>query len=227
MVIKQPYFFLFFATGLFFQSCQQEIIWPEKNQPPVAIAGPDQTISLPVNSVLLDGRLSTDDGVINEYKWSVISSTATYILADSTSATCSLSGLSVGIYGLELRVTDNGSLEDRDTLIVEVKPPLIVEVKPPGIINHPPVANAGDDQTITLPNHTVVLSGTSSFDPDNNINSYTWTKVAGPASYTIGNSSNALTLATNLTEGIYKFELKVTDIGGLSARDTMQATVLR
>ncbi len=38
------------------------------NRPPVANAGPDQTIILPVNSVTLDGSASTDpDGTITSY----------------------------------------------------------------------------------------------------------------------------------------------------------------
>jgi hypothetical protein len=35
--------------------------------------------------------------------------------------------------------------------------------------NHPPIANAGPDQTITLPTNTVSVNGSSSSDPDNNI----------------------------------------------------------
>ena len=43
------------------------------NRPPVANAGPDQTIILPVNSVTLDGSASTDpDGTITSYKWAKI-----------------------------------------------------------------------------------------------------------------------------------------------------------
>ena len=56
--------------------------------------------------------------------------------------------------------------------------------------------------------------------------SYLWTKIAGPASVTIANANAATTLVSNLTEGIYQFELKVTDAGGLFSKDTVQVTVL-
>ena len=55
--------------------------------------------------------------------------------------------------------------------------------------------------------------------------SYLWTKIAGPASVTIANANAATTLVSNLTEGIYQFELKVTDAGGLFSKDTVQVTV--
>ena len=91
--------------------------------------------------------------------------------------------------------------------------------------NHPPVACAGADRTITLPTDTVTFDGNCSTDPDNNISSYLWTKIAGPASVTIANANAATTQVSNLTEGIYQFELKVTDAGGLFSKDTVQVTV--
>src|SRR6478736_4080809 len=66
--------------------------------------------------------------------------------------------------------------------------------------NRPPVACAGADRTITLPTDTVTLDGSCSTDPDNNISSYQWTKVAGPASLTIANANAATTQVSNLTE---------------------------
>jgi hypothetical protein len=51
--------------------------------------------------------------------------------------------------------------------------------------NHPPVANTGNDTTIMLPGNTVNLNGSLSFDPDNNITGYLWTKISGPSSFNI------------------------------------------
>ncbi len=92
--------------------------------------------------------------------------------------------------------------------------------------NHPPVACAGAEQNITLPTNKATLYGRCSTDPDNNITSYLWTKIAGPASLTIANANVVITQVSNLTEGVYQFELKVTDAGGLSSKDTVQVTVL-
>lgn len=54
---------------------------------------------------------------------------------------------------------------------------------------------------------------------------YQWRKVSGPAQYTILSPKSATTKIINLTQGIYKFELKVTNRYNLSARDTMTLTV--
>ena len=54
---------------------------------------------------------------------------------------------------------------------------------------------------------------------------YSWTKISGPASGTITNSSSAATTVTGLTQGVYQFQLKVTDNNGATAIDTVQVTV--
>ncbi len=96
---------------------------------------------------------------------------------------------------------------------------------PPPADNKPPVANAGPDQTITLPVNTATLNGGGSSDPDNNIRTFSWTKVSGPPSLTIANATVVQTQVSNLVEGVYQFELKVIDAGGLFHRDTLQVTV--
>ena len=70
------------------------------------------------------------------------------------------------------------------------------------------------------------LDGSASTDPNNNISSYLWTKISGPSSFTIANANSVQTQVTNLVEGVYQFELKVTDAGGLFDKDMMQVTVL-
>ena len=92
--------------------------------------------------------------------------------------------------------------------------------------NRPPIAKAGADQTIILPINFTNLDGSASTDPDNNIANYTWTKISGPGSFTIVNANQVQTQLTNLSEGVYTIELKVTDGGGLFARDTIILTVV-
>ncbi len=91
--------------------------------------------------------------------------------------------------------------------------------------NKPPIANAGADQTIALPKDSVLLDGSASTDPDNNITAYAWTKVSGPSSLNIVNANGTQTQVTGLVQGVYQFELKVTDAGGLFSRDTIQVAV--
>ena len=54
---------------------------------------------------------------------------------------------------------------------------------------------------------------------------YEWRKISGPSQYRIVSPQSAVTNVSDLVEGVYKFELKVTNILGLSARDTMTITV--
>src|SRR4051812_26456720 len=92
--------------------------------------------------------------------------------------------------------------------------------------NHPPVANSGNDTTIMLPDNTVNLNGSLSFDPDNNITGYLWTKISGPSSFNITDANAVQTPVINLVQGVYLFELKVTDADSLFDRDTIQITVM-
>ncbi|MEI9913265.1 MAG: hypothetical protein WDO71_28650 [Bacteroidota bacterium] len=54
---------------------------------------------------------------------------------------------------------------------------IIVDAVP---TNHPPLADAGRDTAITVPLNSVVIDGSASHDPDNNILSYAWTKISAP-----------------------------------------------
>ncbi|MBK8698301.1 MAG: hypothetical protein IPN29_01605 [Saprospiraceae bacterium] len=87
-----------------------------------------------------------------------------------------------------------------------------------------PTANAGANQTITLPTSAVTLTGTGT-DPDGTIASYQWTKITGPAQFTIVSATAAQTAVNNLVQGVYSFELRVTDNQGAVGRDTMTLTV--
>ena len=98
--------------------------------------------------------------------------------------------------------------------------------QPTSNINKPPIAVAGPDQTITLPEDTILLNGSASNDPDGNGLTYQWKKISGPSSFTIANANSAQAKATNLTEGIYHFELTVTDSLGQFDKDTTTVTVI-
>jgi hypothetical protein len=90
--------------------------------------------------------------------------------------------------------------------------------------NQLPVANAGTDQTVTLPQNTAQLNG-SGTDPDGTISGYSWTKISGPAGTTFSNAGIANPVVNGLTEGSYTFRLTVTDNLGGTATDDMVVTV--
>jgi hypothetical protein len=79
--VKKILFYLLFLSStevVIFFSCQREIKW-NINKPPIAKAGPDQVITLPTDSVLLDGNSSSDpDGKISEWLWTKISGPASF-----------------------------------------------------------------------------------------------------------------------------------------------------
>ena len=76
-----------------------------------------------------------------------------------------------------------------------------------------------------MPASTITLNGNGSSDPENNIRNFAWTKVSGPTFFTIADATVAQTLVINLVEGVYQYELKVTDAVGLVDKDTVQVTV--
>ena len=89
----------------------------------------------------------------------------------------------------------------------------------------PPVANAGKDTTIVLPENSVLLNGSASYHPDGNRMIFRWSKYTGPSSYTIVDAASAKTNIKNLSEGTYQFILTIRDTLGLSASDTVSIRV--
>ena len=63
------------------------------NQPPIARAGTDQKIVLPLDSVLLDGSQSKDaDGRLVSYQWKKISGSTSFTIAKADSAKTQVKG---------------------------------------------------------------------------------------------------------------------------------------
>jgi hypothetical protein len=90
--------------------------------------------------------------------------------------------------------------------------------------NQPPTANAGVDQTITLPTSSASLSGTAS-DPDGTMATYLWTRVSGPSAVTFSSASTASTNVSGLAQGVYVLRLTVTDNNGATSSDDISITV--
>ena len=70
------------------------------NIPPVANAGADQAITLPVNTVTLTGSGSDSDGTIAGYQWTKISGPSSYNIVNPTSAVTTITGLVQGVTSL-------------------------------------------------------------------------------------------------------------------------------
>ena len=100
----------------------------------------------------------------------------------------------------------------------------VIAQSPPS--NAAPIANAGPDQTISLPDQAT-LRGWAVDDglpnpPGTLI--YQWSEISGPDAVTFGNPAAASTTAAFTSEGIYMLQLRAND-GELSGDDTVVVTV--
>ncbi|WP_375436353.1 malectin domain-containing carbohydrate-binding protein [uncultured Hymenobacter sp.] len=82
------------------------------------------------------------------------------------------------------------------------------------IVNQAPVANAGSNQSLTLPTSSARLSG-SGTDADGTIASYAWTQVSGPNPASFSSPTEPAPTVSGLVAGTYVFALVVTDNTGL------------
>lgn len=206
------------AAGLFDRDTIRIVVTnPNPNQLPIANAGADITIQYPASSVTLNGTNSHDnDGVLVAYQWTKIAGPNSFAISGATTATPLLSLLRKGIYVMQLTVTDNENGTARDTVVITV-----VNPNP----NVAPVANAGPDQVITLPNNSVTLNGSASFDADGEVVQYEWRQVTGPAQASVTGANTVQVDISNLQQGSYQFELAVTDDSAAVALDTVRVTV--
>jgi gliding motility-associated-like protein len=187
----------------------------QANQNPTANAGPDKTIVLPTNSVSFSGSGADSDGSITAYAWTQLSGPSTATLANNNTATLTASNLIAGTYRFRLTVTDNKSATGSDEVQV------IVQTAP---VNKAPIANAGADNTISLPQSTYTFAGTGS-DPDGTVTGFSWTQISGPTCTLSGAGTKDLT-AQNLVAGKYVFRLRVTDNASAFHDDDVTLTVL-
>lgn len=91
--------------------------------------------------------------------------------------------------------------------------------------NEVPTADAGPSKAITLPTNSETLTG-SGTDTDGKIVAYLWSQVSGPSSTTIVNPGSASTSINGFVEGVYTFQLMVTDDKGATGADTAQVVVI-
>ncbi len=191
---------------------------PPPNVPPIANAGPDQTITAPASSVILNGSASSDpDGTIVSYSWVLTTGQGSVIISNSNQVIAGVSGLTPGSYTFQLTVTDNSGATTSDSITVTVNPAIIT--------NQPPVAIAGSDTTIYLPASSFQLNASNSYDPDGNITSYQWQEISGPNTAAASSMNGPEVDLSGLEEGIYQFQLTVTDNQGASSTATVLISV--
>jgi len=184
------------------------------NQPPIADAGPNQTVN-EGQLVGLDSSnsLDSDDGIAS-YAW-VQTSGPQVTLSDPNGQQSTFTAPDVGAGGdsltFELAVADHSGLQSTDSCLVNVT-----------WLNEPPQANAGPDQTVDE-GTVVTLDGSSSLDIDDGIASYLWTQI-GVSTVTLSNPASfqpTFTAPNVEPDGVsLTFNLTVTDAGGLRSIDS-------
>ena len=92
--------------------------------------------------------------------------------------------------------------------------------------NESPISNAGSDQQVFI-NQSVLLDGSSSYDPDGDSISYDWSYVSGPsASVQVSNFGTATPSVFPDQPGTYVFSLIVNDGGKASTPDNVTIVVI-
>jgi parallel beta-helix repeat protein len=171
---------------------------------PVANAGPDQAVDQG-EEFTLDGSGSSDNIGIMNWTWSSQGTWPSPIYGETAKGVFE----EAGIYSVILRVYDARGNMAEDTVTITVR--------------HitPPVANAGDNDTVGQ-GSTITLWAGSSTDNVGIVN-YTWTFNYGGNAVTLyGSSANhQFDIA-----GVYVVTLKVTDAAGYWDVDTVTITIL-
>lgn len=189
---------------------------PRKNRPPVAIVSPQfQEISLPTTSTVIDGSQSTDDDKIVQYHWEELKGPLREEKISEDTAILKLSKLVPGNYTFSLTVVDSDGATNSTTASLTVNK----------AVDYPPVANAGPNQVITLPQNSITLFGNQSTD-DHGITSYEWSLSPSSKGKVVemqGVRTPTLQLSA-MQEGDYTYQLTVTDTIGQQA--TAQVTVI-
>ncbi len=209
------------SQGSTFTDTCDVIVLGAVNDPPVADAGEDQTV-VTGDLVTLDAGGSTDpDDSIDYFEWYQLNDDMEVALSDDMAAQPTFTAPEVDGPGgvslfFELYVEDMAGNYDADYCIVTVLPE-----------NKPPVADAGEDQTVTEGDLVTLDAGASS-DPDDGIASCFWEQTDGPS---VILSDDTLTKPSFIAPEVngagtaLTFRLTVTDTFGKSSVDTVIVAV--
>ena len=191
--------------------------------PPMAHAGPDQTVE-EADSVTLNGSGSRAIGsLFLSYLWEQIDGDQAVILSDETDERPTFTAPYVQQGGdtlvFHLTVTNDSGQKDTDSVSIEVD-----------WVNTAVSADAGPDQSV-MAGDTVTLNGTSSSDPDGEIEAYRWELISSSSAIDrseilLSNPSGPITtFSAPEARGWVQFRLTVTDDNGDTDSDTVMITI--
>lgn len=197
-----------------------------RNLPPVANAGEDQVIYIPVLITKLNGSKSTDpNNDIRTYQWKQIE--GKNVSMNSTTPEgkeIEVIFPSVGVYRFELTVVDAASLVSRDSVQVTV-----IDNFAPGVA--PVFVSSCDTLVVAYPENSIYTYSEGAVIHNGQTlwlsSGYKYKQLAGPTTASIvhrnGAGSSEVNIYGLLTKGTYAFAVEV-ERNGLMAYDT---TVIR
>jgi hypothetical protein len=181
----------------------------------VVNAGSNRTITLPANSLYLQGHATDKDGKITSYRWTKVAGGRASLNA-ITSAKARAYNLTEGNYVFRLTVKDNKGATRSDDISVSV-----VKKSSSSGKNRLPFVYAGPDKVIS--SSGLSLQGKAT-DKDGSIVSYHWAKTYG-GRVNLGNVNSSKLNLSSLQRGAYIFKLTVKDNKGGVSSDLIKVTV--
>ena len=198
------------------ESRPDTVIISTENSPPVADAGPDQTVD-PGQKVVLDGSGSFDvDGDLLSYTWTIFPSSKKDRIRLSHPDTINPSFVvrRPGTYRVRLVVHDGKGQSSRDWVQFST-------------FDSRPKAEAGVDQQVYMTD-IAQLDGSGSGDADGDPLTYFWSFLSIPEGSEAALSDTAAVEPTFLIDlpGIYVLQLMIFDGNQLSVPDTVTVTTM-
>ncbi|MDF1883161.1 hypothetical protein JHD49_04345 [Sulfurimonas sp. SAG-AH-194-C21] len=184
------------------------------NSVPVADAGENQNIQ-GLTRVVLDGSKSSDanTGDLLTYSWSIVSrpTNSKIILSNSAVVNPNFTPDVIGEYRFSLIVNDTKVNSTKDNVLITVSE-----------LNSVPVANAGDNQSLSKFS-TVSLSGSTSSDADGDVITYAWSFTTKPSESNATLSDKSIVNPSFIADiaGAYVISLVVNDSKIDSVADTV------
>ena len=172
------------------------------NQPPAVNAGANQTITLPTNSVILNGSVFDDGlptGSTLAILWSQVSGPAAAAFSQPNQAITSVTFSTAGTYVLQLSANDS-QLSTNAIVTVTVNTP-----------DQPPVVTASVASGASLfPHQSIQINGQAS-DPDGSAVTLLWSLYSGPSFATFSSTNTAVTFVSFSQPGSYVLALSASD----------------
>lgn len=145
---------------------------------PIANAGLDVIITLPINSTPLNGSLSaSSDGVVEKFQWSKLSGPNSFTITDPDKAITNVTDLVAGIYTFRLTVTTHRNFKDFDEVVVTVNKGTVVTSPP--TMDELYFSGNMDNVTITTSNNKLQFNGWDNLKTNEHVGSFNINNIGG------------------------------------------------